>query len=137
MNIDTSAPVLVTGANGYVASWIVKRLLNAGVTVHGTVRDPADPAKTEHLKQLAEDAPGKLELFAADLTKSGSFSDAMQGCGIVYHTASPFEIRDIKDAQAQLVGPAVNGVTTVLESGPDQKRPPRRDDVELRGDLWR
>ena len=121
MNIDTSTPALVTGPNGYVASWIVKRLLDAGVTVHGTVRDPADPAKTAHLKQLAEDAPGKLELFAADLTKSGSFSDAIQGCGIVYHTASPFEIRDIKDPQAQLVGQAVDGVKTVLESAAQTK----------------
>ncbi|MGA5006422.1 hypothetical protein ACPCDX_15625 [Streptomyces koyangensis] len=26
--VDTSAPVLVTGATGYVASWIVKALLH-------------------------------------------------------------------------------------------------------------
>ena len=29
--IDKTKPVMVTGANGYVASWLVKRLLEDGV----------------------------------------------------------------------------------------------------------
>ena len=33
MNIDKTAPVLVTGATGYVAGWIVKRLLENGVQI--------------------------------------------------------------------------------------------------------
>ena len=32
--------VCVTGAGGYVASWVVKLLLSKGYTVHGIVRDP-------------------------------------------------------------------------------------------------
>ena len=33
--------VCVTGAGGFVGSWLVERLLAAGrYTVHGTVRDP-------------------------------------------------------------------------------------------------
>ena len=32
--------VCVTGANGLVASWLVKRLLESGYHVTGTVRDP-------------------------------------------------------------------------------------------------
>ena len=40
MQIDTSSPVMVTGATGYVAGWIVRDLLEAGVTVHASVRDP-------------------------------------------------------------------------------------------------
>lgn len=38
--IDPAAPVLVTGASGYIGSWIVRYLLEAGYTVHGTVRNP-------------------------------------------------------------------------------------------------
>ncbi|MBW2562056.1 MAG: NAD-dependent epimerase/dehydratase family protein, partial [Deltaproteobacteria bacterium] len=37
--IDKSKPVLVTGGTGYVASWIIKMLLEEGITVHATVRD--------------------------------------------------------------------------------------------------
>ena len=43
--IDQSKPVLVTGANGYVASWLVKKLLDEGITVHAAVRDPQNDKK--------------------------------------------------------------------------------------------
>ena len=39
MQIDTSKPVMVTGATGYVAGWVIKRLLDEGLTVHAAVRD--------------------------------------------------------------------------------------------------
>lgn len=32
--------VVVTGANGFIASWLVKLLLERGYTVRGTVRSP-------------------------------------------------------------------------------------------------
>lgn len=32
--------VCVTGAGGFIASWLVKFLLSKGYVVHGTVRDP-------------------------------------------------------------------------------------------------
>ncbi|XP_077215760.1 cinnamoyl-CoA reductase 2-like isoform X3 [Tasmannia lanceolata] len=37
--------VCVTGAGGYVASWVVKLFLSEGYIVHGTVRDP-EPSVT-------------------------------------------------------------------------------------------
>ncbi|KAG5409732.1 hypothetical protein IGI04_006051 [Brassica rapa subsp. trilocularis] len=44
--------VCVTGASGYIASWIVKLLLQRGYTVRATVRDPNNQKKTDHLLQL-------------------------------------------------------------------------------------
>lgn len=32
--------VCVTGASGFIASWLVKRLLDSGYHVRGTVKDP-------------------------------------------------------------------------------------------------
>ncbi|HEX4870700.1 MAG TPA: aldehyde reductase [Nevskiaceae bacterium] len=112
----TAAPVLVTGAAGYVASWIVRRLLEQGYRVHGTVRDPAKPRGLEHLHRLAEQYPGQLTLFAADLLQPGSFAAAMQGCEVVMHTASPFITSGFTDAEAALVRPAVEGTRNVLET---------------------
>ncbi|MCB1554748.1 MAG: NAD-dependent epimerase/dehydratase family protein [Xanthomonadales bacterium] len=114
MKIDRSTPVLVTGANGYVASWVVKRLLDGGATVHAAVRAPDDAARTEHLHRLAHGAPGKLRLFRADLLDAGSYASAMSECGVVFHTASPFVTR-VKDPQRELIDPALLGTRNVLE----------------------
>ncbi|KAM1157993.1 hypothetical protein ACFX1X_028849 [Malus domestica] len=64
--------VCVTGASGYIASWLVKLLLQKGYTVKGTVRDPNDSKKTEHLRSL-DGAKERLHLFKADLLEEGSF----------------------------------------------------------------
>nr|ACG47245.1 hypothetical protein [Zea mays] len=41
--------VCVTGASGFIASWLVKRLLESGYHVLGTVRDPGNGKKVGHL----------------------------------------------------------------------------------------
>ncbi|GAA5224728.1 NAD-dependent epimerase/dehydratase family protein [Membranihabitans marinus] len=111
--IDKSKPVMVTGANGYVASWLVKHLLDNGFTVHAAVRDPENKEKIGHLDQAAENANGKIKFFKTDLLKKGSYKDAMEGCELVFHTASPFSM-DVKDPQKELIEPAVMGTENVL-----------------------
>lgn len=110
------APVLVTGANGYVASWLVKRLLERGFDVHATVRDPQDPRKTRHLESIARSCPGALSLFRADLLDPHGFDRAMAGCRLVFHTASPLIVRNVEDPQRDLVEPATLGTRNVLEA---------------------
>lgn len=115
MEIDKTKPVLVTGANGYVASWLVKKLLDEGITVHAAVRQPENEKKVAHLKKAAADAPGKLIFFKGDLLHPGSYKEAMEGCVVVFHTASPF-ITDVKDPQRELIDPAVKGTENVLNT---------------------
>ncbi|MTW12738.1 NAD-dependent epimerase/dehydratase family protein [Pseudoduganella eburnea] len=115
IEIDKSKPVMVTGATGYVAGWVVKRLLEEGVTVHAAVRDPDDKQKVRHLDELAANLPGTLRYFKADLLDQGSYAAAMAGCGIVFHTASPFTL-NIRDAQKELVDPALQGTRNVLQT---------------------
>ena len=114
--IDRTCPVLVTGASGYVASWIVKKLLAEGLSVHATVRDPANAEKVGHLTSLEKTAGAELKLFAADLLDPGSFDEAMQGCELVMHTASPFFISKPKNPEEELLRPAREGTRNVLES---------------------
>ncbi|KAJ4840307.1 hypothetical protein Tsubulata_022053 [Turnera subulata] len=126
--------VCVTGASGYIASWLVKLLLQRGYTVKASVRDPKkssvqlpqiqgankvlkkrdDPKKTEHLRTL-DGAQERLHLFKADLLEEGSFDSGVEGCECVFHTASPF-YHDVKDPQAELLDPAVKGTLNVLNS---------------------
>ncbi len=110
----TEGPIAVTGATGYVASWVVHELLTRGATVRATVRDPNKAEKVEYLHAMAKALPGSLELFAADLLQEGSFAKAIDGCATVIHTASPFIYGKIKDAQTQLVDPALLGTRNVL-----------------------
>ncbi|XP_010493007.1 PREDICTED: cinnamoyl-CoA reductase 1 isoform X2 [Camelina sativa] len=113
-NTGEGKVVCVTGASGYIASWLVKFLLSRGYTVKASVRDPSDPKKTQHLVSL-EGAKERLHLFKADLLVEGSFDSAIDGCQGVFHTASPFYI-DVKDPQVELIDPAVKGTLNVLNS---------------------
>jgi len=106
--------VCVTGASGYIASWLVKFLLQRGYTVKATVRDPNDPNKTEHLRML-DGAKERLHLFKADLVEEGSFDPVVDGCDGVFHTASPVNLLP-NDPQTELIEPAVKGTLNVLKS---------------------
>lgn len=112
--IDKSKPVLVTGATGYVAGWLVKKLLEEGLTVHAAVRNPNNKKKTHHLDEIAKHTKGEIKYFKSDLLEEGSYAKAMEGCELVFHTASPFT-SNIKDPQKELIAPAVKGTQNVLE----------------------
>jgi len=104
----------VTGASGYIASWIVKHLLEQGETVHGTVRSLSDRNKIGHLLEWQRAYPERLLLFEADLLDRESFRKPMEGCNLVIHTASPFFISRIKDPEHDLIRPALEGTRNVL-----------------------
>ena len=67
--------VLVTGANGYLASWIVKKLLLEGHTVHATVRDKHNKEKINHLSEYEKKYKGNIKFFSADLLEKNSFDE--------------------------------------------------------------
>jgi len=108
--------VAVTGASGFIASWLVKALLEKGYNVKATVRNP------ENAKFLLE-LPGakeRLQLYAADLLRPGSFDSIFQGCDGVFHTASPVVSlkpgHTLANPEAEFVEPALQGTLNVLES---------------------
>ncbi len=105
--------VCVTGASGFVASHIVHTLLERGHRVRGTVRRPESPERYAYLTEMDDD--GRLELVGGDLLEDGSYDEAVKGCDVVMHTASPYTL-DVKDPQRDLVDPAVKGTLNVLSA---------------------
>ncbi|KAL6603813.1 hypothetical protein ACP70R_044174 [Stipagrostis hirtigluma subsp. patula] len=120
MEATTTTTVCVTGAGGFIASWLVERLLAAGrYTVHGTVRDPGD-AKNAHLAAMGG-AGERLRLFKADLLDYGSVAAAVAGCDGVFHVASPVLAAATTDPEVELLAPAVTGTMNVLKACSEAK----------------
>lgn len=108
----TKGKVLVTGANGYIAVWVVKSLLDSGFSVRGTVRRESS---IPYLKETFKEHGDKLEFVVVpDITKDGAFDEAVKGVDAIEHTASPFHLK-AKDPQ-ELIVPAVQGTLSVLQS---------------------
>lgn len=109
-------PVVLTGITGFIAKPVAAKLLNAGYTVRGTLRDPARAdelraALNPHLTDPA--ALERLGFTTLDLTRDEGWDDAMAGAGALVHTASPFPATGPKD-EAELIGPAVEGTRRAL-----------------------
>ncbi|XP_042511202.1 dihydroflavonol 4-reductase-like isoform X2 [Macadamia integrifolia] len=106
--------VCVTGAAGFVGSWLVRNLLHRGYSVNATARDPGNINKVKHLLDLPH-ADTRLKLWKADLVDEGSFDGAIQGCIGVFHVATPtaFESKDTED---KVIKQAENGILNILRS---------------------
>ena len=117
LNCIMVVTALVTGGSGFVAAQLVNLLLESKQNVHTTVRSLANESKCRYLLEMQKKYPGQLKLFECDLLIPGSFDDAMEGCTVVHHVASPFLLPEkIKDGQSQLVKPALDGTRNVLAS---------------------
>lgn len=123
--VNAPAKVLVTGANGYIGTWIVRKLLDHGFSVRGAVRSNS---KGKHLLELFKDEAksGRFEIaIVPDISAPGAFDEAVKGVAAIEHTASPVvtEAEDPND----VIEPAVKGTVGILESalkfaGPQLKR---------------
>ncbi|CAL0334519.1 unnamed protein product [Lupinus luteus] len=113
-NQTTTESVCVTGANGFIGSWLVRTLLqNPRYTIHATI---FPGTSSSHLFTLHPDASSRLTLFQADITDSDAVSTAIQGCSGVFHVASPCTLQDPTDPHADLIRPAVQGTLNVLHA---------------------
>lgn len=102
--------VLVSGASGYIAGYLVRQLVAEGWTVHGTLRSLSRQAEVRRL--LAVD-DRRLRLFAADLTADAGWAEALAGCTHVAHVASPVPAGVPRHAD-ELIVPARDGVLRAL-----------------------
>ncbi|CDP19907.1 unnamed protein product [Coffea canephora] len=103
----------VIGGSGFLASFLVKLLLQKGYAVNTTVRDPGNQKKITHL--LALQSLGDLKVFKADLTDEASFDAPVAGCDLVFHVAAPVNFAS-EDPENDMIKPAIQGVVNVLKA---------------------
>ncbi len=116
----TTGTVLVTGATGFIAMHCILKLLDAGWTVRGTLRDlRRAPALLEVLVGHGADRE-RLSFVEADLGSDRGWTDAVHGCTYVMHVASPNPAAPPKDADA-VIGPARDGTLRVLRAAAEAK----------------
>jgi len=106
--------VLLTGANGFIATHVLIRFLQAGHTVVGTVR--SNEKAEEALRTIPEDLRSKVKFaIVPDIAAPGAFDQVIKDNDVdaVVHTATPFRY-DV--SPEELFNPAVHGAQNVLES---------------------
>lgn len=103
---------LVTGGSGYVAGWVIARLLDEGHAVRATLRDMAraDAVRADIASVTRNTA--LLEFATADLLADGGWNAAMRGVQCVAHVASPVMVRRGVDT----IATAVDGTRRVLRA---------------------
>ncbi|KAF9640013.1 hypothetical protein BFW01_g11819 [Lasiodiplodia theobromae] len=119
--LPPQAVVLVTGANGFIASHIIDKLLKAGYTVRGTVRSPE---KQKWLQDGFDAAygPGRFELCPVlDITAPNAFDEVVKGVSAVAHVANVDSVSDDPKVIEQTVKGALNAIAA-CEKEPSVKR---------------
>lgn len=107
--------VLVTGANGYIAQWIVKYLIENGFRVVGTVRSKEKGSK------LAQALGNPVNLsfeIVTDLADPHAFDKVLQDhpeITTVLHTALPFTF-SVEDPERDILQPGITGTKLILEA---------------------
>uniref|UniRef100_A0A0W0G8E9 Putative D-lactaldehyde dehydrogenase n=1 Tax=Moniliophthora roreri TaxID=221103 RepID=A0A0W0G8E9_MONRR len=111
-NSPSNYTVLVTGANGYIAAWIVAILLERGYTVHATVRSESRGEKLLETHKASVDS-GKLKLvIVKDMQADGAWDEAVKGVDAILHTAA----QTTHPCFAEVIDIAVEGVTSLMKS---------------------
>ena len=102
--------VLVTGANGFLGSAVVRALLADGAAVRALVRSGSDRRNLDGLD---------VEIAEGDLTDRDSLRRAAAGCRSVYHVAADYRlwVADPKPMYRANVDGSVNVLEAAAEAG--------------------
>lgn len=111
-----SKRILLTGANGFVGSWVLDHLLKEGHSVRAIIRSQS---KADQVSSDFSSYKSQLDFgIVPDITTPGAFDEVVKSdppFDIVIHTASPFLYKVIKDNR-EFLDPAIKGTLGVLES---------------------
>jgi dihydroflavonol-4-reductase len=107
--MDTTATVLLTGANGHIGRNLLAELVERGHRVRATVRDAGNPSKTAGLPR-----PG-VELASLDVRDERRFEELAQGVDILFHLAATYKNYTASRAEAEeMVRDSIEGARAAL-----------------------
>ncbi|KAL0739756.1 hypothetical protein Bca4012_081269 [Brassica carinata] len=114
--LDGTGLVCVTGGTGFIASWLIMRLLQRGYSVRATVRTNPEGSKKDvsYLTELPF-ASERLKIFTADLNEPESFKPAIEGCKAVFHVAHPMDPTS-NETEETVTKRTVQGLMGILKS---------------------
>ncbi|KAJ3770732.1 D-lactaldehyde dehydrogenase [Lentinula raphanica] len=111
---DAAPTVLVSGANGYLATWIIDVLLKRGYIIRAAVRTEAKGQDVLELFQSHREK-GKIDLVVVgDIATEGAFNEAVKDVDGIIHTATPVHLGAREPSE--MIDPAVNGTLGLLKS---------------------
>jgi nucleoside-diphosphate-sugar epimerase len=105
--------VLVTGGTGFVGVHCIVQLLGAGYRVRTTLRSLHRASEVRAMVRAGGADPLLMEFAEADLEREVGWSSAVADATYVLHVASPFPLRQPKDAY-DLITPTRDGALRVL-----------------------
>ena len=107
--------VLVTGADGFIGSHLVERLVTEGAEVRALCLYTSNGTHG-WLDESAPDVQGAIDLRLGDVRDAGLVRDLVDGCDLVIHLASLIAIPYSYLAPASFVETNVVGALNVLEA---------------------
>ncbi|CAK7902498.1 putative NADPH-dependent methylglyoxal reductase Grp2p [[Candida] anglica] len=110
----SSTTVFVSGATGFIAQHLIKKLIAKGYNVIGTVRSTE---KGDALKKNLNSDKFQYAIVR-DIQVEGAFNEVFKNhpeISIVLHTASPFTF-NVTDPEKDLLIPAVEGTKNALNA---------------------
>jgi len=103
--------VLVTGATGFIGSWLTEALVNKGAIVTAFVKKD-DPIGLDSIKHLTD----KLKVKYGDIREMDAVSSAVEDQDITFHLAAITQVSYSVKNPRETVEIDVNGTFNVLEA---------------------
>jgi nucleoside-diphosphate-sugar epimerase len=116
--ISAPSRILVTGANGFIASHCVADLLASSFTVVGTVRNEE---KKSRVLRVHKNHPNLEIAIVPDLTVPTAFDEAIGGCDGVLHLAAPFNF-SYSNFETEMLIPSIDGSKAICLAATKEKR---------------
>ncbi len=113
-----SGKVLVTGADGFIGSHLVERLVRSGHDVKAFVLYNSHNS-WGWLDDYAPDIKGKFEVFAGDIRDPHGVRVAVKNCGTVFHLASLIGIPYSYHSPESYVSTNITGTLNVVQAARD------------------